>query len=304
VHRDPPDRADGGAAVTRALVLAVAAAVLAAAGIVELAAGVRTKRSRDPRSLDGRGRTRPERPLRAARLPALLAALGARLGVPAAPDDLARRLDAAGAPSGLAVGDVMALKWGAAAAGGLAGLALATVLPGRLGLVAIAAAPACAFVGPDAVLARRARRRQAAVADELADVLDLLHVAIEAGLTPMRALGEVGRRRGGVLAGELGAAAARAGLGVARSDALERLTRRCPSDGIAALVAAIRRTERHGAPLAPALHALAADARARRAQRLRERAARAAPKIQLVVALLLVPATMLLVAAALAAALL
>jgi tight adherence protein C len=289
--------------VTRALVLAVAAAVLGAAGLVELAAGVRAKRSREERSLNARGRTRPERPLRVSRIPALLAALGARLGVPAAPDDLARRLDAAGAPPGLAVGDVMALKWGAAAAGGLAGLGLATVLPGRLGLVAIAAAPAGAFVAPDALVARRARRRQIAVADELADVLDLLHVAIEAGLAPMRALGEVGRRRGGVLAGELAAVAARAALGVPRAEALERLARRCPSDGVAALVAAIRRTERHGSPLAPALHALAADARAQRAQSLRERAARAAPKIQLVVALLLVPATMLLVGAALAAAL-
>ncbi len=67
---------------------------------------------------------------------------------------------------------------------------------------------------------------------------------------------------------------------------------------------ALERTERHGAPLRPALAALATDARARRAQRLRERAARAAPKIQLVVALLLVPAVMLVVGAALAGALL
>jgi tight adherence protein C len=223
--------------------------------------------------------------------------------VPAAPDDLARRLDAAGAPPGLAVADVMALKWGAAAAAGLAGLPLATVLPGRLGPVALVAAPAAAFLAPDAVIARRARRRTTAIAEDIADVLDLLHVAVEAGLTPLRALGEVGRRRGGVLASELGATAAMAALGVPRAQALDRLTRRCPSDGVTALVAAIRRTERHGAPLGPALSALAADARAQRAQRLRERAARAAPKIQLVVALLLVPATMLLVAAALAAAL-
>jgi tight adherence protein C len=48
---------------------------------------------------------------------------------------------------------------------------------------------------------------------------------------------------------------------------------------------------------------LAADARARRAQRLREQAARAGPKIQLVVALVLVPAVMLLVGAALASGL-
>jgi tight adherence protein C len=70
--------------------------------------------------------------------------------------------------------------------------------------------------------------------------------------------------------------------------------------GVDALAAAVARAERHGAPLAPGVRALAVDARARAAQRLRDRAARAAPKIQLVVALLLVPAVMLLVAAALA----
>jgi tight adherence protein C len=100
------------------------------------------------------------------------------------------------------------------------------------------------------------------------------------------------------------AAATRAALGVPRAEALARLARRCPLEGVAVLTAAIGRAERHGAPLGPALLALAADARAERAQRLRERAARAAPKIQLVVALLQVPAVMLLVAACLAAALL
>jgi tight adherence protein C len=273
------------------MLLAVAAAVLASLGIVELAAaGVR-----------GRAGTVRRRPGR--RLPAALARIGRRVGVPAAPEDLARRLDAAGAPPGLAIAEVMALKCGAALAGGLAALPAAAILPGRLGAV-ILVAPAGAFLAPDAWLARRTRQRRAAIAAELADVLDLLHVAAAAGLSPLRALGEVGRRRSGVLASELRRCAGRAALGVPRSQALEQLTRRCPHDGVTALVAAIRRTERHGAPLGPSLLALATDARAQQAQRTRERAARAAPKIQLVVALLLVPSVMLLVGASLAAALL
>jgi len=279
--------------VTRALVLAVASAVVAAAGIVELAAaGLRVGRGRAARSGD-RGR-----------LTAALAGLGRRLGVPAAPDDLARRLDAAGVPAAVTAAEVMALKCGAAVAAAVAALPTATLLPGRLGPVALAAAPAAGFLAPDAWLARRTRRRRAAMAAELADVLDLLQVAVSAGLSPLRALGEVGRRRGGPLAAELRAAATRAALGVPRTEALARLARRCPLEGVAALVSAIGRAEPHGAPLAPALLALAADARAQRAQRLREQAGRAAPKIQLVVALLLVPAVMLLVGACLAAALL
>jgi tight adherence protein C len=237
-------------------------------------------------------------------VPAALARLGRRIGVPAAPHDLARRLDAAGVPSTVVVAEVMALKCGAAVAAFAAALPAAALLPGRLGTVAMLAAPAGGFLAPDAWLARHARRRRATMAAELPEVLDLLHVAVSAGLPALRALGEVGRRRGGPLAAELRTAATRAALGVPRAQALERLAWRCPLEGVAALVAAIGRSERHGAPLAPALRALAADARAQRAQRVRERAARAAPKIQLVVALLLVPAVMLLVGACLSAALL
>ena len=152
---------------------------------------------------------------------------------------------------------------------------------------------------PELVLARRARARERRIADELADVLDLLRVAVAAGLPVSRALGEVGRRMRGVLAGELAAAAARIELGVPRDEVAARLVARCPAPGVATLAAALARSDRHGAPLAPALEALAAEARAEQARRLRDAAARAAPKIQLVVALLLVPAVMLLVGAVL-----
>jgi tight adherence protein C len=270
-----------------AALLAAAAAVLAAAAIVDLAAAA-----------GERPAARRRRPLVVA-----LARVGRRLGAPAPPADLERRLDAAGRPASLRVGDVMAIKAGAALLALVPALPLAAVLPGRLGPVAAVAAPAGGFLLPDAWLARRIRRRGRAMADELADVLDLLRVAVDAGLSPARALQEVGRRRHGPLAAELRAAAARIDLGVPRAHVLETLERRSPAEGIPALTAALLRAERHGAPLGPALAALAADARARHAQRLRERAARAAPKIQLVVALLLVPAVMLMVGAALATAL-
>jgi tight adherence protein C len=269
-----------------AALLAFAAVLCAAAAVADLLA---------------LAQARPRR--RAPRAVALAARLGRRLGVPRAPAGLAARIDAAGAPAGAAAGDVMAVKCGTPALAVLALLPLAPALPGRLGPVALAAAPAAGFLAPDLWLRRRARARGRAMAAETADVLDLLHVAIEAGLAPMRALAEVGRHRRGLLAGEIRRLAARVEMGVPRAEALDGFARRCPVEGARALVAALERTERHGAPLGPVLAALAADARARRAQRLRERAARAAPKIQLVVALLLVPAVMLLVAAALLAGL-
>ena len=79
---------------------------------------------------------------------------------------------------------------------------------------------------------------------------------------------------------------------------------RLPQPEIGAFVAALDRAARHGAPLADTLAAQARAARFALARRIREDAARAGPKLQLVVALLLVPSVLLLVAAALVSALL
>jgi len=232
-----------------------------------------------------------------------LARLGRRLGAPVPATTLAARLAAAGLADRVRPADAMAVKAGAALAALLATAAPATTLPGRLGPVAFVVAPVAGFFAPDLWLRRRTRRRAARMAAELADVLDLLRVAVEAGLTPARALREVGRRHAGVLAHELGAAATRIALGVPHDEAMAALEERTPLPAAAALTAALRRTAAHGAPLAPALDALATDARAEHARALRDRAARAAPKIQLAIALLLVPAVLLLVGAALASSL-
>jgi tight adherence protein C len=80
------------------------------------------------------------------------------------------------------------------------------------------------------------------------------------------------------------------------------MSERMPIPEIATLVATLGRAGRHGAPLSETLAGLARDCRGAETRRVRERSARAAPKIQLVVALLLVPSVLLLVAAAVVAA--
>lgn len=275
--------------MSAAVAAAVVAGALAAAGIGDLAGALAVR----PR--------RARRPL-AATVAGAITRLGRRVGAPRAPRDLAERIDAAAAR--LTVADAMAAKAGGAVAGLLASLPPAAGAPGRLGYLLPVAAAAAGFLAPDLWLRGRSRRRARVMAVELPDVVDLLRVALQAGLPPTRALAEVGRRHPGLLGAELRRAAAQAAVGRPRAAALAELRRRAPLAGVAALTAALDRADRLGTPPAEALAALAREAREDRARRRAEAAARAAPKIQLVVALLLVPSVLLLVAAALAPAVL
>lgn len=246
------------------------------------------------------------RAVRGARSIRRLAAAGAalrRLTGSRAPRSLEQRLAAAGAPAALTVREVLGAKLAAALAGALLGTTLAAGAPGRLGVLLVVALPAAGFLMPDLWLRRRAAERARAARRELPALLDLLRVTVEAGLAPGAAFAAVGERAGGTLATEWRTVGRESALGVPLAAALAGLERRLPLPELAALVAALDRAARHGAPLADTLAAQARDARLARRREIEEDAAKAGPKIQLVVALLLVPSVLLLVAAALVGAL-
>lgn len=273
-------------------VLAFIAAVLAVTGLANLLAGAATSLSRA--SLPG------PRVLRT------LASLGRRIrpaGVPA-PRELEARIAAAGRPGGLGARELMAAKLAAAATGALVAAGLSATAPGRLGVALVLAGPVAGFLAPDAWLARRAAERARRVRAELPALLDLLRVSVEAGSSLPKALRDVGARTHGPLAAEWRALGREVALGVPLELALSGTAERLPLPEVRSLVAALDRARRHGSPLADTLASQARDARFALARRAREDAARAGPKIQLVVALLLVPSVLLLVAAALVAALL
>jgi tight adherence protein C len=219
------------------------------------------------------------------------------------PRDLEARIGAAGRPGGLGPRELMAAKMAAGVGAAGVGVPVAAAAPGRLGPVVVVAAPLLGFLGPDLWLARRAAERAVRVRRELPAMLDLLRVTIEAGGSLSAALAEVGERVEGPLAGEWRAVGREVALGVPLSQALAGMGARLPQEEVHALVASLGRATRHGTPLAETLSAQARDARFALQRRVREEAAKAGPKIQLVVALLLVPSVLLLVAAALLTAL-
>lgn len=243
---------------------------------------------------------------------AALAAAGRRLAPAAriaAPSDLEARIAAAGlaapVPGPLArldVRDLMAAKLAAAGLGAGAGLLVGSMAPGRLGPALAVTGPLAGFLAPDLWLARLARERARRVRRELPGMLDLLRVTVDAGLPLTAALAAVGDRTRGTLGAEWRVVGREIALGVPLSESLRAMLARVPTQEVGALIGALERAGRHGTPLAETLESQARAARASRRRRIREEAARAGPKIQLVVALLLVPSVLLLVAAALATA--
>ncbi|MEQ8832836.1 MAG: type II secretion system F family protein [Miltoncostaeaceae bacterium] len=179
--------------------------------------------------------------------------------------------------------------------------ALALVVAAPLVVVAPAAGvlllPAAALIPllVGRAVAARARTRSDAVVGELPDLLDLLAICVESGMAVDPALGLGAERLGGALGEEVGRVLEDLRLGTPRRPAYEALARRVGAPEVVNVVGALLQAEELGAPLSRTLTAQAAALRAGRRQWARDRAAAAAPKIQLVVALVMVPAVLLLV---------
>lgn len=264
---------------------------LAALGCLAMAVRARGAAARDA------GRPAP-------RVPAVLRA-AARCPVPAAVvRHLSRgadpeRIAQAGLAGWVAPGDLARARGAAAVAGASLALPLALVAPPAALLV-----PALALAGllaPGRWVERRAAARRAAIARELPDLLDLLGICVEAGMALDPALALAADRLGGAAGDEVRRVLADLALGAPRAAAYRALAERVGAPELAQTVAALLQAEELGAPLSRALEGQAEGLRVARRQAARERAATAAPKIQLVVALLMVPAALILVLGALVA---
>jgi tight adherence protein C len=161
--------------------------------------------------------------------------------------------------------------------------------------------PLAGFLVPDVLRQRRERLRLRRIVASLPDALDLLAVGAEAGRSPAAGFAELSRSGGGPLARELGMTVADLSCGQPLTLALRSLRDRAPGSETATLCAAIERSRRYGSPLADQLRRQASALRRNQRRAVEERAARAAPKIQLVVALVLVPSVLLMITAALIA---
>lgn len=183
----------------------------------------------------------------------------------------------------------------------LVAVTVSAVLPGRFGIPLLVVMVGAGFLVPDLILLRIARRRLIRVAVALPDALDLLAVSVGTGRQIGTAMADLGARGRGPLADELGLTAAQIEWGRPQEEALAELQNRVRTQGVVAFCAALERSRRLGSPLADQLRRQAAGQRHQHRREIQEEAARAAPKIQLVIAFVLVPSVMLMLAAVLLA---
>ena len=133
------------------------------------------------------------------------------------------------------------------------------------------------FVLPEAYVKNVAQKRREALNYLLPEGLDLLTICVEAGLSIDAAFRRVSREMQTTmpeLATEFEVTAIELTYLPDRQQALENMTERSDSPAVAALVNALRQTEKYGTPLAGSLRILSQEFRQTRASKAEEKGAR------------------------------
>jgi tight adherence protein C len=210
-------------------------------------------------------------------------------------DAVRRRLDQAGRPGGLTVPGYVGRK----ALFGLlfGGVGVLFLLDGQLLVFVLLTLSGWLLM--DVWLAGVARRRRASIDRDLPDFLDIVSVTVRAGSGLRPALARVSEAMAGPLGEEVATALRQMDFGASRREAFEDLRRRNSSESLSQFVTALLQAEELGVPLSDAIADLATDMRRVFQQQARRRAARADPRVNLIVTTLIVPGALILIVAAL-----
>ena len=206
---------------------------------------------------------------------------------------LRTRLAMAGNPSGITAGDFVGVK-------GLAMIVVVgvAVLFGFLtsypvtyfSLILLCLLAFCGFFLPDVWLSRRIKQRQKDLVNALPDALDMLTIAIEAGLSFENALQEIAAKWDNELSREFTRVLRDIGMGQSRRQSLLGLSERTGVQDIVSFVASLNQAEELGVSIGRVLSVQAEELRVRRRQRAQERANQAPIKMMFPLVFLIFPA--------------
>ena len=167
---------------------------------------------------------------------------------------------------------------------------LYTVSTGRTGAGVLAAAvTVIAFFVPELLLYSRGQKRSETITLELADTLDQMTIAVEAGLGFESAMAQAGRNGNGPLAEELVRTLQDIEMGRSRRQAYESLASRTDVPDLGRFTRAVIQADTHGISIANVLRTQAAEMRIKRRQRAEEKAMQIPVKVVFPLLLCILP---------------
>lgn len=180
----------------------------------------------------------------------------------------------------------LAIRFVAPFVGALIGFFYSGMLSGstipHIRLILVAAGFIAGFFLPVTLLKNMIARRQQSIRQAWSDVLDLLLICVESGMTIEPAIQRVAREIGSVsvpLAEELTLTSAELAYLQDRRKAFENLAKRTGMPEVKSVVTTLIQSERYGTPLSSALRILAQENRDARIQAAEKRAAALPPKL-------------------------
>lgn len=211
-------------------------------------------------------------------------------------DAIRLKIDSAGRPGGMTIeryaGRKATLFCLMTATGVLLLMVTGTVIP-------LLTLSVYGWIAADLSLTRAARLRQQAIDRSLPDFLDVIAVSVSAGVSFRPAMRRVAESLGGPMGEEAITTLRQMELGSSRREAFLAMRRRNESQFVAQFVTALLQAEELGVPIADSLVTISREMRREAYQRGRREAARAAPRVSLIVSLLIVPAALILILTAL-----
>ncbi|MCV2490005.1 type II secretion system F family protein [Geodermatophilus sp. YIM 151500] len=178
----------------------------------------------------------------------------------------------AGRPAAWPVPRLVAAKVVLAAVAGGLGLVVVLARPGVLTVALAVVVTGVSYVVPELLLHSRGQERQAAIGLELADTLDQMTIAVEAGLGFEAAMARAGRNGKGPLAEELVRTLQDIAVGQPRREAYLALAERTGVPDLRRFIRAVVQADAYGVSIADVLRTQAAEMRLKRRQRAEEKA--------------------------------
>ena len=196
--------------------------------------------------------------------------------------DMQNKLNLAGRPGNLSPADFQALRYGLAIALFVVGLLVGLLFHSPVGLALSAAVGALiGFMLPPYYINTKVRARRKEIQLGLPDVMDLLTIAVEAGLGFDAAIQRVTEKFDNALADEFKTVLQEVRLGRPRLEALDVMGRRCGVEDLHNFTQAVIQSEQMGVGLAKILRLQSEEMRRKRRQRAEELAAQASLKMML-----------------------